>query len=431
MTGRKAQIAVFLIIGMIIMFAVIGFSLLNSELKVVQLRGKTAEIPQEAEPVNAFVEACLGRELNDGIILISSQGGYYKTPEPEYYSYPFKIPYYYYQEIEKIPGLDDIEAGLSSYINDNLPACLDNFESFRDKGYDIDAGGMLVKSRISDHGIVAYLEGSLTVKKGTMIITLDNISTSRYSKFGELYSMIMDIMSEQRKDYNSIPISYMATASYENNLSYELTYLGDGSVIFKYMLNESVLDKSLVYSYAVKYHWKTNVSGGEFYIEHIPEFNLTSENQAIEYQVQTNSPAASFYDYSDLLDIDTNTGWVEVDSYGLPNGRDTALIKAVDENGVEAYAYMVINIDMPDNLPAIEDIGNQTAYVGKEFSYKVNATDPSGTFLTFLDDTTLFDIDVITGQIRFIPTIPGNYSIKITAVNSFGHTSKYLRLGVK
>ena len=93
--------------------------------------------------------------------------------------------------------------------------------------------------------------------------------------------------------------------------------------------------------------------------------------------------------------------------------------------------YIWINpAAVPNKKPIINPIGDLTVNVAEEFVYTVQASDPSNTFLTYLDDTGLFNIHPMTGKIKFTPTLTGNYSIKITALNGEGHSFEYMRLEV-
>jgi len=67
----------------------------------------------------------------------------------------------------------------------------------------------------------------------------------------------------------------------------------------------------------------------------------------------------------------------------------------------------------------LENIPDMITYVGENFNYQVNA---SGLNLTFIDHTTLFNIDGIIGIINFVPSIQdvGNHSIWIEVIDIFG-----------
>ena len=64
--------------------------------------------------------------------------------------------------------------------------------------------------------------------------------------------------------------------------------------------------------------------------------------------------------------------------------------------------------------PAITTIADQTATVGTAFSLNVIATDADSDTLTYYDDTSLFNINSLTGAISFTPSAAGTYSITIT-----------------
>lgn len=65
--------------------------------------------------------------------------------------------------------------------------------------------------------------------------------------------------------------------------------------------------------------------------------------------------------------------------------------------------------------PIITSIPNSTAYNKVNFSLKVNASDEDGNNISYYDNTPMFEINLTTGWINFIPNISqkGNYTIQI------------------
>jgi hypothetical protein len=79
------------------------------------------------------------------------------------------------------------------------------------------------------------------------------------------------------------------------------------------------------------------------------------------------------------------------------------------------YYTQTLDCSGLNHPPTLSDIGNLTAYVNTTFTYDVNASDIDGDNITFYENTTLFDINNITGLISFTPNSSqvNNYSIEI------------------
>ena len=74
--AKKAQVTVFIILGIIIVATVIGFFILRDSAAKKEL-SEQKEVIQTGN-VKAFVENCLEQTGEDGLNLIGSQGGYNK-----------------------------------------------------------------------------------------------------------------------------------------------------------------------------------------------------------------------------------------------------------------------------------------------------------------------------------------------------------------
>jgi len=121
--------------------------------------------------------------------------------------------------------------------------------------------------------------------------------------------------------------------------------------------------------------------------------------------------------------VDPTTGFAE----WTPTNDDVGLhwftCYATDSYGTrgsqEFYIYVNNTNDEPilDLIPNFTVSNNKELYEDTEFEYDVNATDPDGDDITYLDNTPLFVINEETGEIIFTPQASqvGNYTVKITA----------------
>ena len=110
-------------------------------------------------------------------------------------------------------------------------------------------------------------------------------------------------------------------------------------------------------------------------------------------------------------------------TYAISVSLDNAhQVDELNESNNIKTVYVTIGNNHP---PEIEPIDDQIAYVNEEFRLVVNATDQDGDTLQFSDNSTLFDIDQLTGEIVFTPndTDIGNYTIEITVTDGIDSTS--------
>ena len=124
MEARKGQISLFVIAGIaLIVGAVLYFSLnpVSSHLQTQNLRDNNVD----TTAVQYFVEECLRLTAERGVPFISMRGAYYHLPSPYYEARP-PTAFFVYRGNNLAPSLEGFSRELSSYIDHQLPYCLDD-----------------------------------------------------------------------------------------------------------------------------------------------------------------------------------------------------------------------------------------------------------------------------------------------------------------
>jgi uncharacterized protein (TIGR03790 family) len=169
-------------------------------------------------------------------------------------------------------------------------------------------------------------------------------------------------------------------------------------------------------------------------LEHIDDL-VATEDEPFYYQVNAMDidlyDSLSFYDDSELFEIDENTGIIHFTPTNHDVGVKVFNITVADENGGTAHQTVCLTIENMNDPPSIDqnDILNLSdgisLSIGESYHYKLNAFDEDmGDTLMFSDNTDLFDVDPNTGEISFTPERKdvGTHSIKITVKDSEGDT---------
>ncbi len=94
-----------------------------------------------------------------------------------------------------------------------------------------------------------------------------------------------------------------------------------------------------------------------------------------------------------------------------------------DDNGVGTDSAVINVIAGPVNNPPFFNppLVDQTGQINQLFTYDIDASDVDvGDVLTFLDNSSLFNINPVTGLISFTPTLAGVYNIGITVCDDSG-----------
>jgi len=306
---KKGQITVFIIIGIVILFVVGSFLYLSKEntLESPLVNQNIVEMPN-GETVGFFVQNCLERVSEDGVLKIGRQGGYYKAPLD--YSLIFfddLIPYYYADDKTLLQSAENSEKELESYLLDNLPACINNFEAFAEQKYVIQTGEMEVKVKYGNQ-VTIKLTYPLSIQQGILVKELNYFSHNVDVNFPKLFST-----SEKLVKSNLEKPGYVCITCLENLAAM------DNIKIDSYPVYDST-------EYANDYLWfrleeksATEVNGQNFSFEFVTEYIIPEEDLPLQiesvdtleakvgipfsYQIKTNQQNILFKDNVDLFEI--------------------------------------------------------------------------------------------------------------------------------
>lgn len=137
--------------------------------------------------------------------------------------------------------------------------------------------------------------------------------------------------------------------------------------------------------------------------------------------------------FSNMTDFtDTNSTSHSFSFEGRDSTNYSFYIKCNDEFGDvspdDNYLQFFVDYNNPPNITSTP-ITNGTE--GTSYTYNVIATDPDNNPLWYSDNTTLFNINPLTGSISFIPTVGGDYTIKITVSDGIETSSQVYNLSIE
>ncbi len=254
MGHKRAQITIFMILGLLILIGVISwYAFLGSKKVQVYEDYSSQGMAADIAPINSFITSCVERTAREGLVYISAHGGYYDVGDP-YFDADIDIPFYFYEGRSYLPDLGTIEAELSSYVADNLPSCLLDLKDFEDQGFKVSSEGTpKVNSTISS-SISVYADIPVVISKGGSEYRPDTFSAKIKTEFIEDYNAVMRFAGEQENDYTSMPVISLALDAYENNYTCDIYQYGNDTIIYSYNFpeNESSMPV-LVFNIAGRY----------------------------------------------------------------------------------------------------------------------------------------------------------------------------------
>ncbi len=373
--GKKGQIAIFVLLGLVLIItSILIYEISDSDKTVNENEIKRQNLASDMELIDLrlFVEECVDYTAKNGLILTGKQGGFYNLKKPYVYFNDFKRKYYLIEAEDISPSLTEIENEISEYVENHLLLCLDNFTEFKNKGIDINGRDVNVNVSAGYDRVLVKTEMPLEIKKEGRIYRLSAFATAIDIPLGKIYNISREIVNLQEKENNKLCLSclndlterihiyidviefyndtvndtlifdlraYNTSISVNNYTSYNFTFA------IKYK-GASCDDLSSIHDFAMTVDCLESIIrelGNEIILEHIPDFIL-SVGQEFYYDVNASGKALNFLDFTELFDINRTSGIIKF----MPNeeniGEHDVWIKVFDKIGNEDYESFYINI---------------------------------------------------------------------------------------
>lgn len=234
---KRGQITLFIIIGVVILLAVFGFLYIRGyfvERAVTEEIPTVTRIPLEFEPIRLYTQDCLKSIATEGVKILGEQGGYLYFDEfginrgssqpTEADAFEFApesglyVPYWWYLKapnncggnclfnslrppLHRMAANDrSVEGQLDTYIEKEILACIDNYNSFKLQGYSITPVGEIKSiSRVTAYGISLYLEYPLNVGLGDKSAKITDYSSTINLNLNRMYELATYITNMQIK----------------------------------------------------------------------------------------------------------------------------------------------------------------------------------------------------------------------------------------
>ena len=422
MKNKKGQIAIFILFGIVIL---IGFGFIfyinQGDTKKNPEVEQAAEVSLTIAPIKNYVDTCIGDVSQKGIDSISLRGGYYDVINPASFLF-LDVPHYFYLGNQNFPTKKTIENELSKYISNGLSTCLDNFETFRKIGYDFEFGEISVKSILSKT-LSVTVNYPIIIKRGDSSTNIDRFFYKKDFDFSKLYEILSDFVREHQKNPDFVPIGYLSLSANDNNFLFDISYLPDNAVVYSFIFPDLFREnKTLIWNFASKYVWsEINNVPKKVKINPIP-LQTPYSGYEFSYQVTAEGEGIKFADYSDLFDIDENTGLILFTPKIEVKGIHNVLIKAYDVEGNEDTEILQLDIVKENSPPTIEEIEDVEIIIGEEFNQYISANDADNDIIFYSVETSLdnFIVNPLTGQmyIKPIASQEGEYTLSVIATDT-------------
>ncbi len=165
--------------------------------------------------IENYINNCIKGTAENGLKLLGKHG----SIAPDYYlDTPYlSIQYYFYDNQNKMPSIEKMQNELELYMNENLGACLKDFEDFKKQGWNVEKGGISSKAGINEQDVSFEINFPVKVSFGDNAISFEKFASRLNVRLKYIYNLIFAIIDFNARHQKSIDRT--ALSNYNVNIT--------------------------------------------------------------------------------------------------------------------------------------------------------------------------------------------------------------------
>lgn len=241
----KAQISIFVIIGIIIIIitGILVYKINQNRLKQIQLSLPERE---KIRPVIEYVDECIEKTTVNALTKLGNQGLIYPTVYLA--SKNRKIAYFYFQGKNYFPDIKEINKQISQYVKENIKECTGDFSETKfaveDSPTKISAESFFKEDYINisiNYPMKVFTEGQE--------INVREFSTKLKTNFISIHKVSENIFLETKKNPGEINLDFINQQEYDM----KLIKIDKSTLVYEITDSIGLENKPYRYRFAVKY----------------------------------------------------------------------------------------------------------------------------------------------------------------------------------
>jgi hypothetical protein len=207
--NKRGQVTIFIIIAIVIIAAVALFFIFRTTL------APTTQIPQEFQPAYNTFLSCLQNNVQAGVNILESQGGYIYLPQfqPGSIYSPFSsqlnflgnpIPYWFYVSgnnipENQVPSQAFMQNQLAQYVDQVARDC--DFGTYTNQNFIIQMGQPIASVTINPTQVQLTLNMGLSMSKGNDTAYVSTHTINVNSELGNLYQSALTVYNYEQSTF--------------------------------------------------------------------------------------------------------------------------------------------------------------------------------------------------------------------------------------
>ncbi len=191
----KGSVSAFIVIGLFLMVIVGSMLLFSSQ----EPHTETPIVVRETRSAfEAGVQECLAETLEEGLLLLGLQGGYYVAPLASVSTEYSLVPcYYYLGDVRAVLTPGEMLSELEAYIEDNAWACAGG----------ANVSGLDAHLALGRDHVLAELDMPGTIVENGLAVEFERFSAKAPARLDETYDIANNIVTQALRDPDDIDVS--------------------------------------------------------------------------------------------------------------------------------------------------------------------------------------------------------------------------------
>lgn len=243
MKRSKAQITLFLVLGVILLFVVgIGIYFISNlqKEKIVKKSEKAQQLNLETLPIKTYIDECIRKVAVESAYEFGQRQGYYDVPSPNLGTNSSNIAYYYFKSKNLVPQRHILEREFSKIVEENLLIDCTDFSIFDNLGFNVEFSDVNATAQIFENQIIINVDYPLSIIKGATINSIDKFTYTLPFRVGH----IIDISKELVNALVEEPYALDLTLLLNHDVDISVIHYDNCNDVYIIIDNESKMNPS-------------------------------------------------------------------------------------------------------------------------------------------------------------------------------------------
>lgn len=217
--GKRGQITLFLIVGLVLIMTlgVMIYLSLNVNRGVNEDSADANMAASDLDQVKNYVDNCVKQTSLEGLSLIGRQAGYASLPSTIKF---YDTGYWFLDQINIQPSLDETRRELEKYVNLNLPKCV-NSSYLAERGFDIKSGKPNTTAYFNFEDVSIVVKYPIDVTKSSSVRNYEEFSVNLNIHYRKIFELASQIINKQLDTAFNFSDPLLAVNKFGFDISYK------------------------------------------------------------------------------------------------------------------------------------------------------------------------------------------------------------------